>query len=159
MANVTDDPWLTERQQEVWRRWLFVTQSLPTALAHQLAQDSGLSLPDFEVLVILSESDGGRIRISALADRLQWERSRLSHHVTRMAKRGLVEKHDCPDDGRGAYVVLTDAGRASIVDAAPGHARLVRRLLFDESSATQVDQLDHYLRGIADRLDTGPAEA
>jgi len=93
------------------------------------------------VLVQLSEHADARLRVVGLAEALQWERSRLSHHVTRMAGRGLVEREECADDGRGAFVVLTDAGRAAIERAAPGHVRTVRRLVFDALSEQEVDAL------------------
>ena len=104
---------------------------LPAALNRQLQRDSDLSLQDFDVLVQLTDVDEGRVRVSALAAALGWERSRLSHHVTRMERRGLVAREECDDDGRGAFVVLTPAGRAAIERAAPGHVRTVRSLVFD----------------------------
>lgn len=136
-----DAPWLTARQQQTWRDWLALSARLPAALHRELQSDSELSLQDFDVLVQLTDTPDGRVRVSELAAALQWERSRLSHHVTRMAGRGLVEREECADDGRGAFVVLTDAGRAAIERAAPGHVRTVRRLVFDALSEQEVDAL------------------
>jgi DNA-binding MarR family transcriptional regulator len=134
-------PWLTDRQQTVWRRWLALNSALTVALHRQLQEDSGLSLPDFEVLVQLTEVTGARVRITDLAAALGWERSRLSHHVRRMESRGLVDKEECLDDGRGAYVVLTREGRTAIRRAAPAHARTVRRLMFDALGDDELDVL------------------
>jgi DNA-binding MarR family transcriptional regulator len=122
---------LTEKQQRVWRKWLEMNAQLPAALHRQLQADSGLSLQDFDVLVQLTDTADGRVRITNLAHALNWERSRLSHHIKRMEGRGLVEREECPDDGRGAFVVLTPTGRAAIERAAPEHARTVRQLVFD----------------------------
>src|SRR4051812_13899364 len=80
----------------------------------------------------------GRLRMFELVDNLQWEQSRLSHHVARMQRRGLVAREECTSDKRGAFVVLTDAGRDAIEKAAPGHVDTVRRLVFDGLSAEQV---------------------
>jgi DNA-binding MarR family transcriptional regulator len=127
----TDDTWLTAQEQRVWRDWLQVSSLLPAALHAQLQADSELSFPDYEVLSELSEVEDQRMRFGDLARALQWERSRVSHHVKRMEKRGLVHREECADDGRGAFVVLSPGGLAALERAAPGHVRAVRRLLFE----------------------------
>jgi DNA-binding MarR family transcriptional regulator len=151
-VTTSETPWLTSDQQAVWRAWLDVAARLPVALGRDLQARDGLSLPDFDVLVQLSEDPGGRLRFSALAGVLQWERSRLSHHVARMQRRGLVEREECLDDARGAYVVLTGVGREAIEAAAPAHVALVRELLFDVLSAEQVEQLGAILEPVSARL-------
>jgi len=150
--------WLTEKQQHVWRRWLAMNAQLPVVLHRQLRRDSGLSLQDFDVLVQLTDTPEGRVRVLPLADALGWERSRLSHHVKRMEGRGLVEREECADDGRGAFVVLTDKGLAAIEQAAPDHARTVRRLVFDPLSEQQVEVLGAVLDTVLTGL-TEPATA
>ncbi|MEI2778448.1 MAG: MarR family winged helix-turn-helix transcriptional regulator [Tetrasphaera sp.] len=137
----TANVWLTDSEQALWRRWIRVNLLLSAGLHRELQRDSELSLPDFEVLVHLSESPDGRVRVCDLAAGLQWERSRLSHHVSRMERRGLVARAGCPEDGRGAFVAITASGRSSIEQAAPGHVREVRRLLFDQLSAAEVGML------------------
>src|SRR4051794_23769473 len=134
----TESPWLNEKQQRAWRGWLAVNARLPAALHKQLQEDSGLSLPDFDVLVKLTDTPDGKVRILALAHALGWERSRLSHHIKRMETRGLIEREECPDDGRGAFVALTTAGRAAIERAAPEHAKTVRNLVFDSLSDNEL---------------------
>lgn len=134
----SDSPWLTTEQQQVWRRWLAVNAALPAVL-HRDLQESGLSLPDFEVLVHLTDTAEGRLRVTDLADVLRWERSRLSHHVKRMEARALVRREECPEDKRGAFVVLTPAGRAAIQTAAPSHAATVREVVFGPLSPEELD--------------------
>lgn len=146
-------PWLDDRQQRIWRQWLAANSRLTAALGRQLSQDSGTSLSDFEVLVHLSESDEGRVRIVQLADTLQWERSRVSHHLTRMEKRGLIARQECSEDARGAYAVLTPEGRALIEQIAPGHARTVRHLFFDELGDDDLASLDRVTSALLARLD------
>lgn len=149
----TDVAWLTDEQEQVWRRWLRLNALLPAALNRELQTDAGLSLPDFDVLVHLTDSVHGRIRVNDLAQALQWEKSRLSHHVTRMERRGLLRRENCPDDARGAFVVVTPAGRAAIEQAAPGHVRAVRDLVFDQLSAAELDSLDAVTRKVLGRLE------
>ncbi|MPQ99868.1 MarR family transcriptional regulator [Modestobacter sp. I12A-02628] len=144
----SDEPrWLTDEQQRAWRQWLLLTARLPARLNRQLLADSELSLPDFDVLVHLTDVDSGRLRVLELGRALQWEKSRLSHHLTRMERRGLVRREDCAADGRGFEVVVTDAGLAALRAAAPAHVETVQQLVFDGLSAAQV-------RAMADIADT-----
>lgn len=149
----TDGTWLDDDQQRAWRGWLALSARLPGALARDLQQHSDLSLPDFDVLVQLSESAQGRVRFSGLATALAWQRSRLSHHVARMAGRGLVQRVECDDDGRGAFVEITTAGRSAIETAAPGHVATVRRLVFDALDPEQVRLLEELTGTLLQRLD------
>ena len=96
----------------------------------QLLADSGMSLPDYDVLTALSVADGGRMPITVLAAQIGWERSRVSHHVRRMSARGLVTCGLSAADRRVTEVTLTGRGRQAQQDAAPGHVDLVRRLFF-----------------------------
>ncbi|GAA5152622.1 MarR family winged helix-turn-helix transcriptional regulator [Nocardioides marinquilinus] len=156
-----ESPWLSDDQQTAWRAWLALNGELPALLHRRLQADSGLSLPDFEVLVQLSEADEPRLRVSPLAAALGWERSRLSHHLKRMEGRGLVGREECEDDGRGAWVTLTDAGRRAITQAAPPHARVVRELLFDDLSADDLAVITRFTTGVLERVRdaAGPASA
>jgi DNA-binding MarR family transcriptional regulator len=117
-----------------------------------LQADSELSLADFDVLVQLTDVAEARVRVVELARALQWEQSRASHHLARMQKRGLVVREECPEDRRGAFVVLTPAGRRAIEMAAPRHVETVRRLFFDRLTDEQVQTLatisDQILAGL-----------
>lgn len=122
--------WLNNEEKALWRDYLALQGRLHLEIQRDLKESSGLTEPEFEVLVHLSEADGP-LRMTALADALQWERSRVSHQVTRMAKRGLVQRTSCPEDGRGAFVSTTDEGMREIEKAAPDHVRTVRRVFLD----------------------------
>lgn len=135
---MTEPRWLDESQQRAWRGYLAVQARLQAQLNRRLQADSGLSLADFDVLVTLSEQDGAPLRVTELAEALQWEKSRLSHQLSRMQRRGLVEREDCPDDARGAFVLLSAEGRRSIERAAPAHVEAVRALVFDGLDEQQV---------------------
>jgi DNA-binding MarR family transcriptional regulator len=109
--------WLTAQEEHLWRGWLKLNAKLASTLQRELQQDVGLSMPDFEVLVHLTDNPEGRVRVTELAGLLQWERSRVSHHIKRMEHRGLVGRVECSEDGRGAFVVITPQGRAAIEEA------------------------------------------
>jgi DNA-binding MarR family transcriptional regulator len=154
MRAVTDGAhWLSEEDERVWRRWIRLMALLPTELQRELQADAGLSLPDYDVLVQLTDSPGHRVRVTDLARALSWERSRVSHHVARMQRRGLVERDECRDDGRGAYVVLTALGRTAIERAAPGHVRTVRRLVFDQLTQEQIEVMGAVTDAVLARLE------
>ncbi|GAA4414123.1 MarR family transcriptional regulator [Actinokineospora soli] len=144
--------WLDDDEQRAWRGYLHMQARLSARLNRQLQDDSGLSLADFAVLVELSEVPGGRTRVLALADKLQWEKSRLSHQLNRMRGRGLVDRQECPNDRRGAFVALTEQGRETIEAAAPRHVETVREYLFDLITPEQVAALSDIADRVADRL-------
>jgi DNA-binding MarR family transcriptional regulator len=133
--------WLEERELRAWRSLQFMQMRLEGELARQLAADSGLSYPDYLVLVALTDRPDGRMRLFELAEALGWEKSRVSHQVTRMAERGLVAKEKCDSDRRGAFVVITAHGRREIAAAAPGHVAAVRRLFVDLLTPAQLDAI------------------
>src|SRR5712672_1064068 len=145
--------WLDDRQSHLWRSWLRLNQELPGLLAELLNRDSALSVADYAVLVPLSESSDGRLRARDLRREILWDRSRLSHHLGRMEKRGLVVREECAEDARGAMVRMTDAGRAAIKRAAPGHVAATRRYFFDLLSNKEVDQLTTLFDRVLANLD------
>ncbi|GAA3448102.1 MarR family winged helix-turn-helix transcriptional regulator [Planomonospora venezuelensis] len=153
---MSDTGWLDEDEQQAWRAFLRLQGQLTARLNRQLQADSGLSLADYEVLVALTDTSEGRLRPFELQRDLQWEQSRLSHHLTRMQRRDLVRREECPEDGRGAFIVLTETGRQAIEAAAPGHVGAVRHLFFDGLTPDQVTALRRLSDQLLDRLDALP---
>ena len=149
--------WLTEDEQRAWRGLLRMTSQLNARMNRQLQDDYGISLADYDVLVVLSEAPAGRRRVFELADALAWEQSRVSHQLSRMQRRGLVARQECPTDARGAFVVLTETGRAAIERAAPAHVETVRQLVFDGLSRDQLAALTAVSSSVLDRLQATPA--
>jgi DNA-binding MarR family transcriptional regulator len=144
--------WLSEEEQRAWRGLLQMTSQLNARMNRQLQDDYGLSLTDYEVLVVLSEAPAGRRRVFEVADALAWEQSRVSHKLARMQRRGLVARQECPTDARGAFAVLTETGRAAIERAAPAHVEMVRELVFDGLSRDQITALTEVSSRVLDRL-------
>jgi DNA-binding MarR family transcriptional regulator len=144
--------WLDAREAHLWQSYRCLVRELSVALEAQLLQSAGLSVADYAVLVALSESPEDIMRTRDLGCSLGWERSRLSHQVSRMEKRGLVVREECETDARGSMVRLTEAGRAAIEGAAPQHVEAVRRYVFDGLSREEQDTLtalfDRLLAGL-----------
>lgn len=145
--------WLNDEERALWRDYLALQGRLHLEIQRDLKRSSSLTEPEFEVLVYLSEADAP-LRMTALADVLMWERSRLSHQVTRMVKRGLVQRTSCPEDGRGAFVSVTPDGVREIEKAAPDHVATVRREFLDRLDEPDKRELARLLA-----LVRGPAGA
>ena len=142
--------WLSEDEQRVWRDYLAMSATLQVAMHRQLQRDCGLSLADYDVLVALDERDA--CRVNELGVEVGWEQSRLSHQLRRMRARGLVVRHGADDDRRGATVELTAAGRSALAAAAPGHAELVREVVFARVTAAELRALSRWTSGVLERL-------
>ncbi|MEU9919693.1 MarR family winged helix-turn-helix transcriptional regulator [Streptomyces sp. NPDC051001] len=140
--------WLTPEEELAWRAFVRLHERLGGGLGRQLQTESNMSTADFGVLVELTDVPEGRQRFLDLAQSLEWEKSRMSHHISRMAKRGLVTREECPEDGRGAFVVITDAGREAIEAAAPRHVEAVRTLFLDHVTPAEL----RVLADISDRV-------
>ena len=137
-----DEPrWLDEREQRAWRGLMKMQAGLSEYIERQLRTHSGLSSADYQVLAHLSEAPEGRLRSFALGDVLQWEKGRLSQHLTRMQNRDLIRRERCATDQRGAVVVITEQGRTLIEAAAPLHLADVRNVLIDHLTPAQMDLL------------------
>jgi DNA-binding MarR family transcriptional regulator len=130
-----------------------MTSQLQGRLNRQLQDAFGLSLADYDVLVRLTDTPQGRLRVYELAHDLQWEQSRLSHHLARMQRRRLVAREECTTDRRGAFIVLTRTGRRTIEEAAPAHVETVRELVFDGLPVDHVAVLDSLSAHVLSRLE------
>lgn len=149
---MTSARWLDDREQAAWRSWLEVMRVLPTVLEEGLNSRDKLNLTDYQVLVQLSESSEGRLRMTELAVGTHLSKSRLSHQIRRMEEAGLVARADCPDDRRGSFAEITEQGRATLRAAAPGHVEDVRRYFIDRLTPEQVAVLGEALATVAEGL-------
>ncbi|HEV3360876.1 MAG TPA: MarR family winged helix-turn-helix transcriptional regulator [Pseudonocardiaceae bacterium] len=139
--------WLTDAQFRAWIGYRRMRLLLDAEVTRDLTRESGLSAPDYDVLSALMDAPERRARVTELARRMLWSKSRLSRHLGRMRERGLVERIEDTGEGRHADVVLTEAGERAIVEAAPGHVESVRRHFIDLLT-------DEQLRVFGDVADT-----
>ena len=123
--------WLGAEEMRAWRGFIDGSQRLMGVLNRELQAEHDLSLADYRILVMLSESPDGSQRMSDLADGVLSSRSRLTHQIRRMETEGMVERSQCVEDGRGVLAVITDEGRRRLAEAAPTHLAGVRRYLVD----------------------------
>ncbi|KMO94431.1 MarR family transcriptional regulator [Streptomyces roseus] len=144
--------WLDEREMRAWSGFLAASALVNRRLDQQLKDDSGLSHPQYEILVRLSAAPDGELRMTELANGLINSKSGLTYQVTQLEKAGLVRRRSCPSDVRGVFAVLTDAGRARLERAAPGHVAMVREALIDVLTPAQLEALADGLGEVSRRL-------
>src|SRR4030088_1505381 len=136
--------WLDEREAHLWRSWLRLNQDLLSVLEEQISREGGLSGADYAVLVPLSAAPDGMLRARELGREILWDRSRLSHQLGRMEKRGLLARGESEEDApRGAR-------RGG---GARGRAPPPRRYFFDHLSNKEVDQLATVIDRVLANLD------
>jgi DNA-binding MarR family transcriptional regulator len=135
----TEPHWLDPREDRAWRAFRHAHHQLTLRLDRHLLQDSGLTEADYEILAVLSGHPTGHMPAQELGAVVQWEKSRLSHQVRRMAERGLIAREPNPADGRSAMICLLPAGRRAIQDAAPQHVHNVRRDFIDLFTPAELD--------------------
>ncbi|MER5457193.1 MarR family transcriptional regulator [Micromonospora sp. NPDC002389] len=146
-------PWLNADEEQTWRAFRRLLVTLPARLDRDLVRDSGLSPADYEVLSTLSEKPDRRWALKDLAAKMEWSRSRLSHHTTRMQARGLVAREPDPQDARGCLLRLTDDGFGVLERAAPHHVVSVRARFLDHLDADELALLRALSARIADLPD------
>ena len=144
--------WLTDDEQQAWRAWIAASLLLPDRLSRELQERADISLPDYEILVYLSEAPDRRLRMSELADRTLSSRSRLSHQVDRLSDAGLVDRQPCSDDRRGYFAVLTPQGWDFLVASAPTHVASVREHLVDALTPDEFAEFGRLCAKVAERL-------
>ena len=143
---------LTREELSVWRSLIDTTSELRRLLSAEM-QQTEVSPGDYAVLLALTEAPDGAIRSSRLADEIDWERSRLSHHLGRMERRNLVRRDDSPGDSRGALVGITEEGSAGFQRAAGPHLRAIKRYFAHALTGQQVADLADVLQSVQRRID------
>lgn len=145
--------WLSLTERASWMRLLAVLQLLPAALDSQLRRTSGLTMTEYYVLAMLSETPTGRIQTKQLATYTNSTLSRISRVLTSLEKQRLVVRIPNPEDARATDIELTEVGRERLVAAAPGHVEFVRRVVFDPQGPRGVEELRNVCEAILTVLD------
>ena len=153
MPNNDDVPWLDDEEMAAWLSLVGVLVRLPNALDDQLRRDAGLSHFEYQILAALSMAENRSLQMTDIARFAESSLSRLSHACKRLEGQGWVTRRPDPHNKRATVATLTEAGYAKVVEAAPGHVRCVRQLVFDPLSRKQVQQLRQLAAHIEATLD------
>jgi len=147
MSTPSSTRWLSSGQQKVWRAWLDAVARIDSHL-DEVLRPFGLDLGEYEILVRLSEAPERRMRMSDLADAARQSRSRLTHTVARMEKKGLLNRVPCANDRRGVIAILTDEGFGLLETAAPAHVDSVREVLVDAVDPADFEALGRAMNAV-----------
>jgi len=150
-ATSTKTVWLSTPQQHAWRAYISGSTLLFDRLDRDL-REYDISLPEYEILVRLSEARDRSLRMAELASSVAHSRSRVTHTIGRMQDKGLVERRACPTDRRGVIASLTDQGWNALVEAAPTHVRGVREHLVDNADADDLAAVGRVFGQVGARL-------
>ena len=141
---LASSPLLDEAERSLWFAWKRAHEVIRMRMAEEVHAATGLSDADIAILIHVTDA-AGPVRQSHLGTRLGWDRTRLSHHVSRMETRGLVQRRKRED---GVDIHLTAAGRDAVDIAEPIHTAAVRRHLINPFTTEQVDHLRDALERI-----------
>ena len=153
MDTKTETPWLTTEQQKLWRSFLGGTTVLMDQLDRDMRAKHGLSMPEYEILVRLSEAPGRSVRMAELAAAVAHSRSRITHTISRLERTGLVLRGQCSDDGRGVSAVLTDEGFAVLESAAHTHVQGVHDYLIANADPEDFKAVGRVMQTVVEVLE------
>lgn len=155
MATQGPTRWLTPEEQRHWRAYLRGSRMLVAAMDEALAPYQ-LRLSDYEILSMLSEAPGGRLRMSALAELVVQSRSRVTHTAARLERLGWVRRSPTPEDRRGVEVALTPEGLEVLREMAAVHVQSVLDSLVDRLTPEQFRALGEAMQQVVDARDHLP---
>jgi DNA-binding MarR family transcriptional regulator len=135
-----------------WIRLLRAHAGTTRTLSAQLVAEHGLTINDYEALLLLSRADGRRMKRVDLAEGLLLTPSGVTRLLDGLEEAGYVAKGACATDARVTYAVLTDAGREKLAEASRSHVAAVRSL-FEQRLG------DDELTALADLLGRLPGAA
>lgn len=140
-------------EQKLWRAFYAMRRQLELSLERRLQADAGISAADFEVLMVLHTEPTKRLRAGQIGDLTGWEKSRVSHQITRMEQRGLVKRQECGDDARGVWVVLTEDGTRAVSSTLPDREAAIREYFFDLLTDEEKQVLLDVSTRVVDKID------
>jgi DNA-binding MarR family transcriptional regulator len=150
---------LEPEEWELWNTWMQAQRLLTRELDRDLQRDHGISKAEFSVLVTLHLTPGGRLRVGELVESLGWEKSRVSHQLSRMESRDLVERTGSGSSGRRIGIGLTADGRRAVQDAILSHGENIRRYFFEALAPEQAAAIHAWSRQVVDRIDGSGGDA
>ncbi len=152
MDTTSATPWLTIEQQQLWRSFLGGTTVLMERLDRDLRAKHGLSMPEYEILVRLSEAPDRSLRMAELAAAVAHSRSRVTHTIARLERAELVSRGQSSDDGRGVSAVLSDQGLGVLEEAAHTHVAGVHSYLIDNAAPEDFEAVGRVMQSVVEVL-------
>lgn len=135
-----------------WELYFTTTARLTERIEAALKCQSGLSMPEYSVLLMTDRAGEAGIRPSVLAHKVVFSRSRLTHTMKRLESRNLISRRPCQGDGRGGLVFLTDTGKRLFDEAAIVQRDVIRRLFLNEITPEEIDMLTGLFSRVSERI-------
>lgn len=148
---------LTRTELRSWLRLIRGIRGLINALDRQLRDEAGITHDDYEILSQLHREPGRTMRMSALARKVGFSPSRLSHAISRMEESGWVARTVNPADRRVVEARLTPAGAETVEDVSAGHLALVKRLVFDSLGIEEARRISEAMDRIRQAAEGQPS--
>jgi DNA-binding MarR family transcriptional regulator len=111
----------------------------------QLVADHGLTINDYECMLLLARAEGRRMRRVDLAEQLILTASGVTRLLDGLEQEGWVDRAACATDRRVTYAVLTDDGYAKLRDASESHVADLRTFFEARYSSEELEQLAQLL--------------
>ncbi|GIP29101.1 MarR family transcriptional regulator [Paenibacillus sp. J23TS9] len=143
---------VSEDEMQIWNMWKGSFKRIFGRVVKELSEQTGLSEGDFGILDRLVQFGDGKLRQQELADSMNWDKSRLSHHLTRMEKRGHVIRSPLDAD-RGVQVIITSAGKAALDEALPIVSMAIRKYFLDQLTDQDIESITK----LAERTKSDPS--
>lgn len=144
---------VTPEEWDLWDTWMRAQRLLVQEIDRGLQRDFGISKAEFSVLVTLRKAPGHQMRVGDLAESLAWEKSRVSHQLTRMENRGFVARTESGASGRRTGIKMTPQGLRAVKSATRGHADNIRRFFFDPLTSEQAAAIRAWSEQTIDRIE------
>lgn len=145
---------LTEDERAIWRAFTLMRRRLDLSLERRLQAAAGISGADYEILRALADEATRQLRAGQIGDLIGWEKSRVSHQITRMEQRRLVTRRECGDDARGTWIVLTAEGETAVRNASRDRREAVREYFFDAMNEEERDLLKRLSLRVMETIDS-----
>jgi DNA-binding MarR family transcriptional regulator len=126
---------------DAWRSYLQSHAAIVRVLDADLSGEHGMTTRDYEVLLYLSQAEGGRLPMSALAESTMLTRSGITRLIDGLVNDGLIERVACPYDARVSYAQLTDQGHEKLRRAGCSHVASIRRLFLENFTVEEIELL------------------
>ncbi|MFE5142339.1 MarR family winged helix-turn-helix transcriptional regulator [Streptomyces fagopyri] len=150
---MTETQSLEPEEWEFWDTWMRAQRLLTRELERGLQRDCDVSKAEFSVLVTLLQAAGRDMRVGELSESLDWDKSRVSHQLTRMEKRGFVTRTRYGADGRRAGIGLTTEGRRAAQSAILVHGGNIRHHFLNSLTHEQASVIRTWSEQAVDRLE------
>ncbi len=135
----------TQPAVRAWTRLLRAYASTTRLLSAELQEEHGLTISDYEALLVLSRAEGGRLKRVDLARSLMLTPSGITRLLQGLEDAGLVERAACASDLRVTYAQLTKAGRDKLMAASGGHRASIQALFEEHCEPDEIDAIAEIL--------------